>query len=208
VKKILIAALIATSTSLASAATILSETFETVIGAPANLGYVNVASGGTINSVNTWTVGGRGVDLINNNYGAPSGIAIDLNGLGPGSISTWVAAEAGSSLFTLSFDASANPDGGSAPRTILWTIGSKTGSFTALSGGPSNFTGSWTATAGASINVSFAGDFSNTTAFGPTIDNISLTQVSAVPEPGEWAMMLAGLAMVGAISRKRKNKAA
>ena len=41
-----------------------------------------------------------------------------------------------------------------------------------------------------------------------SIDNIRIyDQVSAVPEPGEWAMMLAGLGVVSAIARKRKNKA-
>ncbi len=41
-----------------------------------------------------------------------------------------------------------------------------------------------------------------------SIDNIKIyDQVSAVPEPGEWAMMLAGLGVVSAIARKRKNKA-
>jgi hypothetical protein len=46
--------------------------------------------------------------------------------------------------------------------------------------------------------------------FGPDnwtagIDNISV-QVSAVPEPGEWAMMLAGLGVVSAIARRRRSK--
>jgi PEP-CTERM motif len=49
-----------------------------------------------------------------------------------------------------------------------------------------------------------------TLAFGPDnwqmgIDNITI-QVSAVPEPGEWAMMLAGLGVVGAIARRRRSK--
>jgi hypothetical protein len=30
--------------------------------------------------------------------------------------------------------------------------------------------------------------------------------VAAIPEPGEWAMMLAGLASVAAIARRRKKQ--
>jgi hypothetical protein len=40
------------------------------------------------------------------------------------------------------------------------------------------------------------------------IDNVSvqLDNVSAVPEPGEWAMMLAGLAIVSGLAKRRKSK--
>ena len=35
-------------------------------------------------------------------------------------------------------------------------------------------------------------------------DNLAVDNVSAVPEPGEWAMMLSGLGVVGLIARRRK----
>ena len=41
--------------------------------------------------------------------------------------------------------------------------------------------------------------------YGTEAFNTSMI-VSAVPEPGEWAMMLAGLGVVGAIARRRRNK--
>lgn len=41
------------------------------------------------------------------------------------------------------------------------------------------------------------------------IDNVNVqldnVPIAAIPEPGEWAMMLSGLAMVGVISRKRRK---
>ena len=40
---------------------------------------------------------------------------------------------------------------------------------------------------------------------GGSLDNVSVT---AVPEPETYAMMLAGLALMGSIARRRKNKAA
>jgi hypothetical protein len=209
VKNFLIAAIVATSTGMASAATILSETFQTIANPPGDTLYSTVNGGNTFSGVNTWLVGGNSIDIINNNYGAPDGsIGIDLNGNAPGSISTTVATAAGLSLFTLSFDSSVNTYPGYSGQTLSWTVGSQTGVFTPEPGGPNSLTVQWYATGGSPINVSFAGD-PNTSAYGPTIDNIRLDQVvSAVPEPGEWAMMLAGLAMVGAISRKRKGKLA
>jgi hypothetical protein len=211
VKKILIAALLVSSTGVVSAATILSETFQSVANPPANTAYSTIDGGMSFSAAYVWDVGGNSIDLINNNYGAPDGsIGIDLNGNAPGSISTTVSSEAGLSLFQLSFDASVNEYPGFSGQTITWSVGGFNSSFTPSPGGPNNQTTTWLANEGTTIQVLFSGD-PNTSAYGPTIDNITLTQVvqvSAVPEPGEWAMMLAGLAMVGAISRKRKKEAA
>lgn len=40
----------------------------------------------------------------------------------------------------------------------------------------------------------------------PTIDNVALGTVTAVPEPESYAMLLAGLGLMGAIARRRNQK--
>jgi len=46
---------------------------------------------------------------------------------------------------------------------------------------------------------------SSTEDVGAQIDNVSLTQVAAVPEPETYGMMMLGLAMLGFASRRRKD---
>lgn len=40
---------------------------------------------------------------------------------------------------------------------------------------------------------------------GVDYDNLSITTVAAVPEPGTWAMMAGGLMMLGAVTRRRRG---
>jgi precorrin-6B methylase 1 len=65
----------------------------------------------------------------------------------------------------------------------------------------------WTGIAGSSVVITFSGDPTFTNG-GPTIDNIQFTQtpVAAVPVPGAFALMVAGLGVLGVTAKRRHSR--
>ena len=62
----------------------------------------------------------------------------------------------------------------------------------------------WTATVDGPAWVSFQSDKLEIDYYGPTVDNISVVKLSApVPEVGTSALLLAGLAALGLLARRR-----
>jgi hypothetical protein len=70
-----------------------------------------------------------------------------------------------------------------------------TGTITILGSTPSNFT--LNVYSGAGFSIEFGPD-----GFNVGIDNIAFT-AGVVPEPGTWALIVAGLAVVGGVARRR-----
>ena len=59
---------------------------------------------------------------------------------------------------------------------------------------------------GATTSIVFAADNAGT-AYGPVIDNVSASFVSApngVPEPKAWAMFISGFGLIGAVARRKR----
>lgn len=178
--------------SAVAAGNLLSDgDFESFDSMVANGTYTKINAG----ALGAWTVGGVSVDLIQGAYNAITSVSVDLAGSpGPGSLSQSFQAIAGYT-YTLMFDLANN--GGTQ---LAVTLGGLTQAFT-----PSNpvTTMSMQWTAGV-LDVgtqwvkfdSVAGGNS-----GPVIDNVVLT---AVPEPGTYVMLLAGLAAVGFVAKRRK----
>ncbi len=155
-------------------------------------GYTTVNGGAALGA---WTVGGTSIDLIQGAYNAISGVSIDLAGSpGPGSLSQSFTAQAGHS-YLLSFDLSNN--GGSQMDV---TFGGTTTTFTPTST-TTPYSLAWTAAASGLQAVVF--DSVQGGNGGPVLDNVVLT-VTAVPEPGTYALLLSGLLAVGFVARRRQ----
>lgn len=164
--------------------------FESFAGQVANGSYTAVNAG----TLGAWTVGATSVDLIRNAYGSISNVSVDLSGTpGPGSLSQNFFAQAGTT-YTLSWDYFKNGVGTALDVSF--------GGLTTTYAAPSIISHgllSWTATASGLQTVTFAGGNGNQ---GPTLDNVMLT--AAVPEPQTYALLLAGLGVIGFVARRRR----
>lgn len=170
--------------------------------------------GGGSSALSGWDVIGSSIDLVNNSYwqAAAGSLSLDLSGTSAGGVRQYVPTTIGQ-MYQLTFEMAGNPykDGSQGQRTMymdvyIQGVGQQTFNFDATNttyqnmGWVSkafNFTAAATSTA-----IQFYSG--NVGASGPTLDNISVT---AVPEPGEWAMMLAGLGLIGVVGRRRSRTA-
>ncbi len=173
--------------------------------------YMGLAVGST--TITGWTVSGpgNGVDwLTTPKFGALDGFhSVDLTHTIASSISTTIPTITGD-VYDLSFGAAAVAD-----------TTSNTGSVSAGLLQNKNFTATWsnsTATqkfdpfsfqftaTGTSTTITFlsTNQLPGSSTYGPVIDRVSVT---AVPEPGEWAMMFGGLGLIGFIAMRRSKTA-
>ena len=169
---------------------------------------VNAFSGNFItlgSGLDGWTINSGNVDLINN-YWQPAGgsYSLDLNGSSAATISQSFATSVGTT-YNVSFSMAGNHDGG-GDKTI--TVGvTDPHSFSFALAGSSHAAMGWQAESfsfvatSAVSTLTFAGSPANSY-YGAALDNVSVT--AAVPEPETYAMLLAGLGLVGAIARRRR----
>ena len=186
-------ALASISASAAASVVVFSENFESYTTGLTGSGAQFQTYGSTLGP---WSIAGT-VDTIKGGYGAISGISLDLDGSpGNGATTTTIATIIGN-VYQLNFDYSGN--GGARPFNV--SFGSL--SYGPLSsGGVTSFaSGFFTATT-TTTTLTFQGispDVNN----GGTIDNITVTNV---PEPGVLALLMAGLAVGGLVTRRNKKK--
>lgn len=205
--KKLVAAILATAafTGSANAATIVNGSFETASVNPGS-GFATLGNGST--AINGWTVGGS-IDYIGGYWAAQDGgRSVDLAGTSLGSVSQMITDLVNGQAYRVSYWVSKNPDGGANTRTGTVTIGNAQSTFTFSAATPGGAGMVWEqrffdfVANGSSGTLSFAADASAGCCFGPALDNVSIT---AVPEPATWAMMIAGIGLVGATMRRRRT---
>ena len=158
----------------------------------------------TAQSISNWTVGVGNVDLVGSLWSAASGKnSVDLNGSRKGEIHQILTTVVGQK-YQFSFELAGNFQGGTAIKDLSVNIG-PSGLYSFNTTGKSAGNMGWTTYNTTFVAVSSATvlSFASNTrgAYGPAIDNVSVT---AVPEPESFAMLLAGLGLMGMIARRRK----
>ena len=177
-----------------AAAPIFSDNFDSYAANQLNWNPP-ASSGWTVSDGTVDLVGAGGTDLIPGN-----GRYVDLDGStsNSGLFSNNVDL-VGSTTYTLSFDLGGSHRG--STETVNVNFGSTAASYTLNSADPfSTVTLNFTPGSNGSYDISYqnlGGDN-----VGALLDNVS---VSAVPEPETYAMLLAGLGLMGFIARRRKT---
>jgi len=158
---------------------------------------------GTYANLTGWTGGPYGIEVRNNVVGvAPQGVNfIELDTTHNSSISQTVLTTLGQQ-YTLSFQFQDRPgvDSGSQGLAVTWGGGAVDSVNNSLGGGWE--TRSYTLIGnGSAMDLKFTA-IGRDDGMGTSLDNVSLT--TAVPEPETYAMLLAGLGLVGVVARRRK----
>lgn len=114
----------------------------------------------------------------------------------------------GTGLFELSFWYSARPGVGAGDNILGFSFGSLSGQVLQTTAGGSvnnwqHYTGLVNLNGPTDLIFSALG---TSNSYGGSLDNVSVT--AAVPEPETYALLLAGLGLVGTIVRRRKAKQA
>ena len=206
-----VVALFAAGTASASPVNLITNgNFETVAdGYTFNSGFKVINNGSS--ALTGWTVGASSVDLIRNAYNAIDGYSVDMLGTpGPGFLSQSFSVIAGQT-YNLSFDMARN-SGGPAGQGVAVSFGGVAGNFYSTAAASntlySSNTLSFTAATTGLATLSFASAAKAGTPFdnfsGAVIDNVSV--MAAVPEPETYAMLLAGLGLMGFLRRRKAAK--
>ncbi|HSZ52069.1 MAG TPA: PEPxxWA-CTERM sorting domain-containing protein [Caulobacteraceae bacterium] len=157
-------------------------------------------------SFGAWTVLSGSIDLIGGYWqelGSGEG-SVDVNGRSDGTFGQSIAT--GTGTYRLTFDLSGNPVGSPATKTLQVSVGNVSKTFTYTIGKDSltnmmYVPESLTFKATGPTFLTFQSLDNASTFYGPVVANID---ISAVPEPVSWALMLLGLGAMGGALRSQR----
>jgi len=206
-----VAALVVATAASAGAQTIVNGGFE----APdqgGTFGQINAPS----NAITGWTISSGSVDLINNYWTPYEGEqSLDMSGINAGTIyQDFTISQAGS--YNLFFAMAGNTDGGNSLKNLNVSFGldgiltqSQNFSFDATGKSKSNM--GWemksmlvNAAEAGSYRIQFTSLEMNAT--GAAIDGVSISAVTATPEPATLALLGSGLLALGGIGLRRRAR--
>lgn len=151
-----------------------------------------------------WTVSSGTVDLIGQpgffEFFPANGRYVDLDGSSPNDAGLFdkQLALAASTQYILSFDLAGSQRGDTNIVDVIFGTSSQT--FTLASADPfATYTMSFTTNAAANYQINFGNRGGDN--LGALLDNVSVT---AVPEPETYALMLAGLSLIGFAARRKQ----
>jgi hypothetical protein len=173
----------------------------------------NAQKSGSVKSYSSlvgWTGGPNKIELRNNRAGkAQDGsnfVELDV-----ARNSSMYQDISGTGLVNLSFFYAARPGTSAATNGLNFQFGAFTGILAGVAGGSTHNWLQYTLNnfllnASGTTRLSFFAT-GKSDGLGTSLDNVSVEAVSPVPEVETYAMLLAGLGLIGVASRRRRNKA-